>query len=282
MADTTAVVIAQARSPEEMRAHVRRVQEVMRSVMQPDTHYGVIRGTTKPTLYKAGSEVLLSTFLIAVDPEIEDLSTGDAIRYRVRAVGRHQPTGVVVGAGVGEASSDEEKYRWREAVCREEWEGFADDQRRVKYARRRGGGHYTVEQVRTQPADLANTVLKMAKKRAQVDLCLTALAASDIFTQDAEDLPEGMAGAADDAPRGKPRTDAPRRQAEAPRTGGAAADGPPPCTEKQAAMVRARLDESGLRENDFLRAFEVAEIHRLPFSRVDEALGWIRRQSGAE
>lgn len=40
------------------------------------------------------------------------------------------------------------------------------------------------------PADYYNTVLKMAKKRAHVDAVLTATAASDIFTQDIEDMPE--------------------------------------------------------------------------------------------
>jgi hypothetical protein len=37
---------------------------------------------------------------------------------------------------------------------------------------------------------MANTVLKMAKKRAQIDLTLTATAASDVFTQDIEDMPD--------------------------------------------------------------------------------------------
>jgi hypothetical protein len=40
------------------------------------------------------------------------------------------------------------------------------------------------------PADYYNTCLKMAKKRAHVDAILTATAASDIFTQDIEDMPE--------------------------------------------------------------------------------------------
>jgi hypothetical protein len=47
-------------------------------------------------------------------------------------------------------------------------------------------------EVRVDPADVANTVLKMAKKRAQIDMTLTATAASDIFTQDLEDLPEDL------------------------------------------------------------------------------------------
>ena len=40
-----------------------------------------------------------------------------------------------------------------------------------------------------------NTVLKMAKKRAHVDAILTATAASDIFTQDIEDMSEVIPGA---------------------------------------------------------------------------------------
>ena len=40
-------------------------------------------------------------------------------------------------------------------------------------------------------ADTYNTVLKMAKKRAQVDATLTVVGASDILTQDLEDLPAG-------------------------------------------------------------------------------------------
>ena len=38
-----------------------------------------------------------------------------------------------------------------------------------------------------------NTVLKMAKKRALVDAVLTATAASDIFTQDLEDISANLA-----------------------------------------------------------------------------------------
>src|SRR5690606_12063089 len=158
-------------------------------VMKPDTHYGVIPGTNKPSLYKAGSEVLLATFRIAVDPQVQDMSTEDEVRYRVKCVGVHQTTGIVVGTGIGECSSNEEKYRWRKAVCDEEFEATDPARRRIAYKRGRNNV-YTIKQVRAEPADVANTVLKMAKKRAQIDLTLTATAASDIFTQDIEDLPE--------------------------------------------------------------------------------------------
>jgi hypothetical protein len=168
------------------------VQEVMRAVMKQDVHYGVIRGTDKPTLYKAGAEKLCLAFHIADEYRVEDLSAGpDAIRYRITCVGRHQQTGIELGTGIGEASTSEEKYRWRKAVCDPEFEATPIDMRRTKYGAK-SGGFYTVKQVRTEPADLANTVLKMAAKRAKMAMVLNVLAASDAFTQDLEDLSDEL------------------------------------------------------------------------------------------
>lgn len=168
------------------------IQEVMKAVMRENVHYGVIPGTDKPTLYKAGAEKLCLTFHIADEYQSEDLSNADAIRYRVTCIGRHQHTGTVLGSGLGEASSSEEKYRWRRAVCKEEFEATPMNMRRMKYGRKSGGGFYTQEQVRTEPADLANTVLKMASKRAKMAMVLNVLAASDAFTQDLEDLSDEL------------------------------------------------------------------------------------------
>lgn len=175
-------------------ARVRLIQEVMQNVMKKDTHYGVIPGCAKPSLWKPGAEQLLVTFRIAPDePKVEDLSTGDNIRYRVTRTGISN--GVVVAAGVGECSSDEEKYKWRTPVCDAEYEATPEDRRRLKW--KRDGTSF--KQVRTNPADVANTILKMADKRAFIAMTLLATAASDIFTQDLEDLPpevaEAVAGA---------------------------------------------------------------------------------------
>ena len=169
----------------DIRAQVNLVQEVMQAVMQKDVHYGTIPGTPKPTLYKPGAEKLAQAFRIAVSYEVTDLSTPDSIRYRVTATGTHQTSGVVMGAGMGECSSSEEKYKWRKAYD-EEFAATPEDKKRIKY------GKYTAKQVRTEPADLANTVLKMACKRAQVAMTLNVTAASDCFTQDIEDLPEEL------------------------------------------------------------------------------------------
>ena len=170
----------------DVRAHVNLVQEVMQAVMKKDTHYGTIPGTPKPTLYKPGAEVLAATFRIAVSYRTDELSTPDVVRYRVTAIGTHQTSGIVMGEGMGECSSGEEKYKWKK-TSNAEFESTPEDRRRTKY-----GKDYSVKQVRTESADLANTVLKMACKRAQVAMTLNVTAASDIFTQDIEDLPEDL------------------------------------------------------------------------------------------
>jgi hypothetical protein len=177
----------------EIISHVQTVQEVMRAVMKEGLHYGKIPGAgDKPTLFKAGAEVLCMVFRIADSYQVEDLSTADCIRYRVTCIGTHQTSGVVMGAGLGEASSNEEKYKWRKAVCHEEWEETPANMRRVKHARGRNNTTYKQEQVRTEPADLANTVLKMANKRAKMAMVLNVTAASDCFSQDLEDMDEAL------------------------------------------------------------------------------------------
>ena len=172
----------------EVTQHAKTVQQVMQAVMKNGVHFGAIPGAgDKPVLLKSGAEVLCMTFRIADEYVVSDLSGNGTIRYRVNCTGRHQTTGAELGAGLGECSTDEEKYRWRKAVCDEEFEATPESLRRIKYGRKQGG-HYTVKQVRTEPADLANTVLKMACKRAKIAMVLNVTAASDMFSQDLEDL----------------------------------------------------------------------------------------------
>lgn len=172
----------------EIRERVNLVQTVMQGIMKKDTHYGTIPGTPKPTLYKPGAEVLCVTFRVAQEYKIEDLSTADIARFRVTCIGVHQTTGIKLGEGVGECSSGEEKYKWRGAVCAEEFEATPENMRRLKFFK--DGNKKT--QVRTEAADMSNTVLKMACKRAMIAMTLNVTAASDIFTQDIEDLPEEL------------------------------------------------------------------------------------------
>ena len=180
----------------DMVGHVQRIQDVCEAVMKKDIHYGVIPGTKKPALYKPGAEKLLQAFQMAALPDqvtIMDLGIpGEEVRYRVVAPIVHWPSGNVVGHGVGECSSQEDKYAWRAVVCQEEFDEADPSERRGKWKKGEKGKVYQVNQIRTHPADVANTILKMAKKRSLIDGTLTVTAASDMFDQDLEDLPEGL------------------------------------------------------------------------------------------
>jgi hypothetical protein len=185
-------LVSQPLSAVDVRAQVNLIQEVMQSVMKDGTHFGLIPGAgTKPTLLKAGAEKLASTFRLAIDPVVEELSYGDEFRVRVVARVTEMGTGRFLGAGVGECSSAESKYQWRAVVCDEEWDGTPENLRRVKWNKGYPNKPAWIQkQVRMNVADVANTVLKMAKKRAMVDGILTVTGASDIFTQDIEELPK--------------------------------------------------------------------------------------------
>ncbi len=170
---------------------VQLIQQVMAAVMKRDVHYGVIPGCKEPSLWKPGAEKILATFRLMAEPEtVEFTGSQDEPAYRVTLRIVHYPTGRCVGYGMGSCSCREEKYKWRKAKPGEFDLEPPDRQRTVQREGR--NGKYEVRQIRTPGADVDNTILKMAFKRAMVAGCLSATAASDVFTQDLEDMPEEL------------------------------------------------------------------------------------------
>lgn len=209
-------------TPMQIKADHNLILQVMEAVMQKGMDYGLVPGCgNKPTLLKPGCEKLMMTFRLSSKPIIEDLSDSDSVRYRVTTEITHAPSGITFGYGVGEASSNEEKYKWRKAICDEEYEGTPEDRRRIKYSRDyKSSQILQTKQVRTNPADIANTILKMADKRSVVSGVLKATAASSIFTQDLEDLSDDMRQAVAEADEGSmpPAVAMPKAKAEPVKT----------------------------------------------------------------
>jgi hypothetical protein len=275
-------------SAAEIRANVNLVQEVMKAVMQGPSkenpagvHYGIIPGTPKPTLYKAGAEKLTQTFRLAPSYRIEDSSDHDTVRLRITCTLTHQTTGVVVADGIGSCSSDEEKYKWRKPVCNEEFEETPTDRRRHKWKSGQRGA-YKAMQIRTEKADVENTILKMAAKRAFVAATLNATAASDIFTQDIEDLPEELRHEEDEdqrqqsqpvqQPRSKSSTPSPSADRStspnASTAGGAEPDAP--LSEGEKNFLRRKMEEGALGEADLMTKFQkkVDDLRKSDFGAV--------------
>ena len=300
------------RSTQQMIAQRASIVECMSSVMRKDHDYGIVPGTDKPSLLKPGSEKLLSLFNLAAQPNAEDLSTPDCIRYRVTITVIHTPTGTIAGFGVGEASSAESKYQWRGAVCNEEWDATPEDRRRLKWKKGYGDKPaFSVRQIRAEMEDVANTVLKMAKKRAQIDAVLTATAASDVFAQDVEDLvaagldlppdatdfptpaaalPQDLQRKADAPPAPQPqqqRQPAPQTaQRPAHQPTQAQRQGPGPViTQPQASRfwaIAMQYHKDHTKITGYIRnVIGVQKKDDIPLSRYDEAIAWAEGKADA-
>lgn len=225
-----------------MQQRAALVLELMANVLEEGKDYGKIPGTDKPCLFKPGAEKACMMFQLAAErPTIDDLSSGDEIRYRVH-VPIVAPDGRVLAVGIGEASSNEEKWRWRKPVCDEEWQETDAALRREKFFKKKDGGFYKGKQIRTSPADIANTVLKMAHKRGYIHGTLLATAASSVFNQDLEDFTRELQESlleGDDAP--KMETKQPQRKSQ---TGtGAATSKPVPADAKIVVGVIEKVVE---------------------------------------
>lgn len=201
---TRAVLVAAA----EQR---KLLAEYVNSQMVKGTDYGEIPGTNKPTLLKPGAEKLTDLFRCTpkfkLIKEVEDYDK-NLFAYTFRVQLFQRDAAAVLAEGFGSANSREGRYRWRNAqpkcpVCGKEslfrskkdpgfycWAKkggcgakFAEGDAKVKAAFD-GAGRIENDDVAT----LANTILKMAKKRALVDGAIALARVSDLFTQDVEDM----------------------------------------------------------------------------------------------
>jgi len=200
--DNALLVRQEEMSVVAVKDQVKKIQQLMKDVMDEGQHYGKIPGTDKPTLFKAGAEKL--DFMFRLMPKFtmirHDLPNNHR-EYEFVCSLYHQ-SGTFAGDGVGSCSTMETKYRYRNMADFEDTgeEIPKDSKERKQEYRKQGYGMKKIDGVwawvkykdaeRQENPDIAdtyNTVLKMAKKRALVDATITACAASDIFTQDIED-----------------------------------------------------------------------------------------------
>jgi hypothetical protein len=120
---------------EEANARIKMFQQYVREHMVEGEDYGVIPGSTKPTLFKPGAEKLNAIFGYAPKVEItnraEDWDKG-FVSYEAKVTLINKRTGQIEAEGLGSCNSRERRYARQDA------------------------------------AGIANTVLKMAKKRALI------------------------------------------------------------------------------------------------------------------
>lgn len=271
-------------SPEALLARLGKIETAVAQSMKVDIDYGTVPGTPKPTLYKSGAEKLCTLFQIAPDYVAEEVRGVDGYTVRVKCIGRHQLTDATLGSGMGEASSNEAKWKWRRPVCDEEFEATPEDRRRVKWNRGKEGKGYPEKQVRTEPDDLRNTVLKMACKRAQIAMVLNVTNASAIFLQDLEEMPEEIREQLMQAERDRRSSYQKGKQQQAPASNNTAqrsapqakANAPELVTDNQVKHLLRKLDEAGMAAEQLCTKFGIKAVAELRFDDLNKALDFIK------
>lgn len=220
---------------DQLQARCDKVQEAIARVLIRGVDIIIIPGVKQPVATKSAAEKLALLFMFQPSFATREERDGDHRTYHVTCTLTHAPTGRVVGIGDGSCSTMESKYRWRNAdracpkccaaaIIKGKVFDNADGSKS-------GGGWYcfpkkggcgakfsdtdaaiTAQQTgRVENPDLAdvwNTVLKMAQKRAFVGITLIATGASGHVTQDMEDhspaQDDSPPPAQDMTPRAKP------------------------------------------------------------------------------
>jgi len=167
---------------------ITQVQAAVQASLKAGHDYDTIPGTSKPTLLKPGAEKLLMMFGLTSEYEIvekiEDYEKG-IFAYTMKCI--LSKGGYKITEGVGSCNSKENKYRWRWTKEEDLPPGVDKNSLRQK-TNRWGKTEYQVEN--DEIYSQANTILKMAKKRAQIDATLAVASLSEVFTQDVEDMKE--------------------------------------------------------------------------------------------
>ena len=153
-------IVNEALVAKELR-NIATTKRLIKENLVKDVDYGIIPGCgKKPSLFKPGAEKIIRIFHVSVSYEdvapIFDIEKGN-VSHKIICSAFFN--GVLVQQGVGSANSFERKFYRNSARDR---------------------------------LALDNTILKMAKKRALVDVALQLGSLSNSFTQDVEDFKEDI------------------------------------------------------------------------------------------
>jgi len=240
---------------DDLVQQTQKILQIKEKAMRDGVHYGIIPKTKKPSLWKPGAEKLCRAFKLSPhfettsrdDPnrtiswrkwnynerkEIEG-STMGYIEYDSRCTLTHIPTGEVVAKNVSASCNNfESKYR------------------------------------SLNPYDVKNTLEKMSEKRSLVAAVLIGTGASDIFTQDLDDLPQLLD--VDEAPDVKPKNNNKNKSNN---------NNVQMATERQVNYIKKLIKKKDITEKEFFKEWEdYFKSWSIPFNVVNDILAWIKDQ----
>lgn len=174
----------------ETLTKVKSLQATLKSILVDKHDYGTIPGCgDKPTLLKPGAEKILMALGITSSYELiehtENFEGKGFFAYTVKCL--LFKNNAKITEGLGHANSKEKKWAFESVYEKDLPEGTDKSLLKKKTINSKNGSFVKYE-VEADVNSKANTILKMAKKRAQIDAVLTVASLSEIFTQDFDDL----------------------------------------------------------------------------------------------
>lgn len=176
-------------SPEFIEERLKEVvafQAKIKGLLKADYDYGKVKNCgQKPVLFKAGAEKIRLALNLSTEYEfmkcIEDYKGKGFFSYIIKC--KLTTKGEECTQGLGSANSKEPKwaYAWKE-------EKFLPPNTDITNLPVRLDNNKKLYRVDDETQSKANTILKIAKKRAMVDAVLNVAALSEVFTQDFEDF----------------------------------------------------------------------------------------------
>src|SRR5579864_5675403 len=200
---------------EKAKERFAKLQEFVQTYLKDGDDYGTIPGTPKPTLFKSGADKLLDIYGLSdsyrILSQTVDWDKG-LFDYEIECLLTSRRSGLPIRTGLGSCSSFEGRYLYQNAKLTCPTCGKATV---IKGKTEYGGGlicwkklgksdgcgakfkdddpaitKQPIGKIRHEPeelADIKNTVLKMARKRALVDATIAATRSSGLFAQDVGD-----------------------------------------------------------------------------------------------
>ena len=149
---------------ETIAHNIRQSERLVFSVLEKDIDYGRIPGTPQDGLWDPGASKIINAFNAYPDYKVlHHVEEDSLISYTIQTMLVSRESQMVVGSGIGAASTRETKYKYRWVPDPKSY-GYPEEEiKTLKFK----DGKYRI----TNPeyGELVNTMAKMACKRAEVD-----------------------------------------------------------------------------------------------------------------
>jgi len=168
-----AVPILTEQAIADIKHNIQMCQYLVTEVLEAGVDYGTVPGVAKPFLQDPGAGKIMAAFNLYAEHHImSERLDGGLISYLMAVRLVHRESGRVVAEGVGAASTEETKHKYRWVKNPEDYGYHPDDFKgRTKRQARDRSGLTEYHIPNPDRAELQHVVVSMAAKRGECDAC---------------------------------------------------------------------------------------------------------------